>query len=170
MTFRVNDGLADSAVRTATVSVTATNDAPTVDLDSTQGGTGSTATFTEDGAAASLAPNAAVADVDSASLASATITLTNRPDGTAESLAVTSPAATRSPPRLQQRHRRPHPAGPATRSQFQTVLSRVTYANSDQDPDTTAARYGQGQRGSTDSNVATATVTVIAVNDAPAST
>jgi VCBS repeat-containing protein len=81
---------------TVSVDVTCVNDAPVVDLDTTAGGSGSTATFSETsphtGNGVLVAPDAAVTDVDDANLESLTVVLTNRPDGDAlESLSATIP-------------------------------------------------------------------------------
>src|SRR5204863_3829416 len=68
---------------------TCVNDAPVTDLNGTgNAGFDTTAAFTEDSPAASVAPNADLTDVDNTSLASATITLTNPLDGTPAGAAV----------------------------------------------------------------------------------
>ena len=63
-----------------TVKVVAVNDAPVLDLDASGGGTGFANTFTEDGPAVAITDtDVSITDVDSTNIASATITLTNRP-------------------------------------------------------------------------------------------
>jgi VCBS repeat-containing protein len=85
-----NDGDADSNTAIASVSIVPLNAAPVVDLNGAgTPGFGVTAAFTEDAGPATLAPAADVSDADNASLASATVTLTNRPDGPAESISAT---------------------------------------------------------------------------------
>jgi len=62
VTFVVNDGDLSSNTATATVTVVPINAAPVVDLDDTNAASAnSTASFTEDGTAVPIAPNAAVA-------------------------------------------------------------------------------------------------------------
>src|SRR6185295_6509707 len=78
--FRVSDGTALSNVATTVVGVTAVNDAPVL------AGTG-TVTFTEGNPAVVLAPVITATDVDSASLAGATVTITNLLDAGLELLA-----------------------------------------------------------------------------------
>ncbi|MET0074000.1 MAG: Ig-like domain-containing protein [Candidatus Thiodiazotropha lotti] len=91
--FSVNDGTADSvASYTMTVDVTAVNDAPALDLDSNdssgQSGADFAAAFTEDGGAVSIADaDAVLSDIDSPTLQSLTVTITNLSDGASESLA-----------------------------------------------------------------------------------
>src|SRR5205814_2753176 len=72
-TYKANDGTDDGNTVTVTLNVTAVNDAPVVDLNGTgTAGIDTTAAFTEDSPAASVAPAADVSDVDNANLASAT--------------------------------------------------------------------------------------------------
>ena len=130
----------------------------------------SSASFTEDGAAAVLAPNAAVADADAGDqIESATVTLTNRPDGAAESLAVTLSGGISAGAGYDSGTGVLTLTGAATPAQYETVLQTVRYTNSSQAP-TTAARLVTFtvNDGQADSATRTATVTVTAVNDAPA--
>ncbi|WP_243058325.1 Ig-like domain-containing protein [Nocardioides sp. SR21] len=172
VTVTVDDGLAESSSRTATVSITATNDEPTLDLDSNEAGTGSAAAFTEGDAATALAPDASIADVDSATLVSATITLTARPDGGSESLAVTIPGG--SPISIVGGAYDAGTgvlalSGTATKAQYEDVIQTLTYANTDQDPDGASRSVTVTVNdGDADSAASTATVTVTPVNDAPA--
>ncbi len=67
---------------TATVSGTVTNVTPALDLDASGGGTGWTATFTENGTAVSIADiDAAITDADDSNMESASVTLTNQQSG-----------------------------------------------------------------------------------------
>ncbi len=80
----MDDGNGGTASREVVITVTGTNDAPQIDLNSTvgEGDTGFSAVFTENGAAVSIADgNIDVDDVDTQYLRSATITLTNKQDG-----------------------------------------------------------------------------------------
>ena len=83
-TFQVRDdgGIANGGVdldqtpNTFTINVGAPNASPVLDLDDTNGGTGSSASYTEnDPVAVLLAPNAIVSDADGATLAGATVTI-----------------------------------------------------------------------------------------------
>ena len=73
---------------TATINITAVNDAPVIDLLTTAGvqTTAITAAFTESGGAVTVAPQLTLADVDSTSAAGATVTLTNAQTGDVLSL------------------------------------------------------------------------------------
>ncbi len=86
----VNDGFSNStaAVCTLTVKVTAS---PTVDLAASVTGTSYSATYTVGGSAVAIAAaNATVADTDSTKLASMTVTITNRKNGSSEILSATT--------------------------------------------------------------------------------
>lgn len=169
ITFTVNDGDVDSATATATVTVTAVNDAPVVDLNGTgTGGINTTATFTEDGGAIVMAGATDVTDVDSNNLVSATITLTNRPDGALESLSVDVTGTLITADAYVPGTGVLFLHGTDTVANYQQVLRTAKYNNTDQDPDTTARLVNfKANDGAVDSAVATATITVIAVNDAP---
>ena len=99
-TFQVRDdgGTANGGVdldpipRTITFDIKSVNDIPVVDLDvddSTIGGADFTASFTTGGAPVPIsdAGDISISDIDHTILQSLTVTLTNRPDGTLESLA-----------------------------------------------------------------------------------
>ena len=77
-----------SASDTATINITAVNDAPVIDLLTTAGvqTTAITAAFTESGGAVTVAPQLTLADVDSTTAAGATVTLTNAQTGDVLSL------------------------------------------------------------------------------------
>ena len=111
ITFVVNDGTDDSGTATADMSVVATNDAPTLDLNGAGAGANETATYAEDQPAVTLAPNTLASDPDNANLQSATVTLTNHPDGAAESAVGRHVRHVDHGRRLRQRHRRPVPLG-----------------------------------------------------------
>lgn len=138
------------------------------------GGAGGTVGFTENGAAVAVAPGLTVADVDSASLASATVSITGgfqtgqdvlaftnsnattfgniagSYDATTGVLTLTSSGAT------------------ATLAQWQAVLRAVTYANSSEAPNTADRTISVTVNDSAETATAvTQTVTVTAVNDAP---
>src|SRR5205085_2673259 len=70
VTFVINDGAVDSAPSTKAVSVAGVNDAPVV---STSGGT---TVYTENGAPLAIDASLSVADIDTATLASASVSIT----------------------------------------------------------------------------------------------
>ena len=140
VTFTVNDGNVDSASATSTVQVVPLNSPPVVDLDSTDASFDSSATFTEDSPAVNIAPNPDITDVDAfdTHMESATITLTNRPDGANESLATDASGtsgitvdAYDSSTGVLFLH------GHGTIADYETLISRIKYDNSSQNPDTT---------------------------------
>ncbi len=167
---------------TATVSVTVTcvNDGPLVDLNGpTPAGTGFAVTFTEGDPPLLLAdgvdPDAAtISDVDSTTLTTLTVTLTNLLDATFEVLDANVTGfpniskaydATTNPLQgvLTLSTVTPQPV-----ADFQAVLRTVTYQNTDADPDTTARSVSFVASDGTDSGApATATVTVVAVDVPP---
>jgi hypothetical protein len=164
-----NDGTSNSTTAVATVTIQGVNDTPSVDLNGTGAGTGFEATFTEDGApVAIVGATAVIGDVDSANLSSATITITNLLDGAAELLAAitTGTAITAN-----------YVAatgiltltGSDSLTSYQQVLRTLTYANSSQNP-TTTARLIQVvvNDGTNNSTARTSTVSIVAANDAPA--
>jgi len=153
-----------------TVTVTAVTDPPTVDLDTTAGGTGSTAIFTENGASTPVVgATVGIADVDSATLGSATVVLTNAQPGDALAIFGTLPpglsgAIDTSVAGLITVTL----TGTATPAAYQTALQQIQFSNSSENPPTVARTITvQVNDGGLDSNVATAVLNVVAVNDAP---
>src|SRR5205823_8888529 len=157
-----------SNIASRSVLVIPVNDAPVVDLDNTTAGNDSTATFTEDGGAVSFAPNAAITDVDSTNLTSATITLTNHPDGAAEALGVTTTGTSITAGAYNATTGVLSLTGTDTVAHYQAVIRTLTYNNSSQNPTTTSRSVTVVVSDGTDSSVTrTATITVTPVNDAP---
>ena len=160
-----------SNAATKVINVTAVNDAPVVDLNGGAAGIDYTTTFTEDGPAVAAVDAAAltVTDADNANIASATITLTNHPDGADESLSVTgvscpgiTVAAYNSSTGVLAL------TGSTTKAAYQACLRTLTYNNADQDPNTSDRSVTvKVNDGSLDSATATSTIHVTAVNDAP---
>jgi cyclophilin family peptidyl-prolyl cis-trans isomerase len=132
--------------------VTQTDAAPVVSL------ANASTTYTTGGAKVAVAPKATIVDTDSAMLASVSLTLSNRLNGAAESLAAatsgTSIVAAYSDGVLAL-------SGVASVAEYQTVLRTVTYCNS-------GVLLSAGQRtvtvtandGITNSQAATTTITV----------
>jgi hypothetical protein len=147
------------ATATVTVTVTCVNDAPVL------GAGGGSPTYTEDAPAVAVDPALTVADVDDVSLESATVTVTNLLNAGAETLAAstggTSIAASYLAPTLTL-------TGTDTLANYQAVLRSVAYSNSSQSPSPVARIVSfRVNDGTTDSNLASTSVSVVPVNDAP---
>ncbi|MEZ6058705.1 MAG: DUF4347 domain-containing protein, partial [Planctomycetaceae bacterium] len=170
VTVQLTDGAFVSKTRTATIHVAVSNDPPAVDLNGAGVGTGYTSTFTEDGASVAIMDaTGTVTDVDSANIASATITLTNAQASDVLSISGALPAGISSvidtsvPGVITVTL-----TGSATKANYETALKAIRFANSSQDPNTTNRNITvKVNDGSLDSNVATATIQVVAVNDPP---
>jgi hypothetical protein len=135
------------------------NDAPVL------GAGGGSPTYTEDAPAVAVDPALTVADVDDVSLESATVTVTNLLNAGAETLAAstggTSIAASYLAPTLTL-------TGTDTLANYQAVLRSVAYSNSSQSPSPVARIVSfRVNDGTTDSNLASTSVSVVPVNDAP---
>lgn len=158
-----------SAIAQATIAVEPQNDTPIIDLNGPEPGTTFQATFTEDSGKTPIVDPAqlTVTDLDSAQLTVAFVKLTNKPDGTQESLTteITLPEiaitynANSGELRLQ---------GPATPAQFQQVLRSVVYNNLSQNP-TNSDRQVEFtvSDGISTSVKAISTIAINRVNDAP---
>ncbi|MEA2438345.1 MAG: hypothetical protein QOF65_2901, partial [Thermoleophilaceae bacterium] len=170
ITVVVNDGQVNSGppVATSHVSVTPHNDAPTLDLNGAGGGVDTTADFTEDQPSpTTLAPSTVVGDVDNANLQSATITLTNPLDTTAETLTADT-TGTSVIASYDTDHHVVTLSGNRPLSEYQQVLQTIAYNNSSQNADATNRVVNfVVNDGSNDSNSPTATVTIHVVNDPP---
>src|SRR5206468_758039 len=111
--------------------------------------------------------DATVSDVDSANLASLTVTITNLLDIGFETLTadVTGTSITANYVLATGVLTL---TGPDTVANFQTVLQKVKYHNSDNDPDPTPrVIHFVANDGSTNSNTATSTVTIVPVDTPP---
>jgi VCBS repeat-containing protein len=154
---------------TVSVSVTCLNDAPVVDLDGSAPGNDFAATFTEGNPATLIEDplDATVTDIDSATLASLTVTLTNLLDVGSETLSAdvtgTSITAIYVPGTGVLTL-----TGPDTVANFQTVLRTVRYLNTDNAPDATPrVIHFVANDGTTNGNTAVSTVTVVSVDTSP---
>src|SRR5205823_2424274 len=96
-----------------------------------------TASYTEDGGAVVLAPTNTITDVDNANLASATVTLTNRPDGTDEALLVDTTGTAITADAYDSSTGVLFLHGTDTKAHYVQVLQSVAYNNLSQNPDTT---------------------------------
>ena len=110
-----------------------------------------------------------ITDADDTTIESATITLTNRPDGADESLSVSGSLPTGITASAY------NPAtgelvltGSATLADYQAAIAQVQYDNASADPDgadrTITVVVNDGDD---DSNLATSTISISALNDAP---
>ena len=154
-----NGGMDTSAAQTFTIDVTAVDDPPVLS-------TPHMAAFVEDGGAVTVAPAITATDVDSATLASATVTLTNAQDGAAEQLGagacggLTVGGAGTGVLAI---------SGTAPLATYQACLQSVTFEHTSDTPTESPARAITlvVHDGAADSNPATSTVTVTAVADPP---
>ena len=157
--FQANDGTSNSNIVATVVGITAVNDPPVL----TAGG--GSPTFTEDGSPVAVDPGLVVVDVDSGSLASATVTITNLLNAGDELLAATTAGtgitASYTAPTLTL-------TGADSVANYQQVLRSVTYENTSDSPSTTPRALDfQANDGLANSNIVTTTLGVTAVNDAP---
>jgi len=166
-----NDGTIDSAAVSSTISVTAVNDAPSVDLDPDNSGgnqPGFAAGFTENGGAVKIEDtDAAISDPDTANISSMTVTITNvQPDDTLDATPAGSITKTYHPTTgiLEL-------SGTDTQANYRTVLRSVTFDNTSNNPVSTArtitfaADDGLGNGAS-----ATCTLSITTSNDPPVMT
>jgi large repetitive protein len=164
--FTVNDGDGASGSDTATINITAVNDAPVVG-----GTTGVNTSYTEQAAAVVVDSGVTVSDVDSANLAGATVSITGG-FSSGDTLHFTNTAtitgsydSTTHVLTL---------SGSDTVANYQTALRSVTFDNlSNDDPTRTSAtrtitwQVDDGSASSHLSNTPTSTITITPVNDAP---
>ena len=151
---------------TLTITVTGTNDIPVVDLDandSTAAGLNYAGTFTEGAGGISIGDiDLSVADPDS-NITGATITLSNPKTGDVLSAGALPPGinATVAGNIVLL-------SGSATLADYQTAIRAITFANTAETPDGTPRSITVTVTdGSATSNSATATINMVAVNDAP---
>lgn len=164
-----NGGIDLSTAQTFTITVTAVNDPPVLDLNGPAAGTGYSANFTEGAAPVAIVDAAAmtVTDIDSAQLVSATVTITNVLNGVDEVLAVD---ATGSGLTVNYAAGVLALTGSAAPSVYQTVLRTTTYANASNNPDETPRLIefiAEDADGGVSAPPAVATVSVAGVNSAP---
>uniref|UniRef100_UPI001177D3F7 Ig-like domain-containing protein n=1 Tax=Crenothrix polyspora TaxID=360316 RepID=UPI001177D3F7 len=166
VTYTLSDG---TITTTATLALTVTpvNDAPIVDLNGAPAGTGFTPTFTENGAGVSISvPTVLVTDVDDTAMESATIVLTNPQTGdvlvvgtlptgiTASSYNPSTGTITLS--------------GSASKADYAAAINAITFAATNDMPSTVDRLIDVTVNdGDLDSTIATTTIHVIAIDDAP---
>jgi len=167
----VNGGITpySTATEIVTIIVNPVNDLPKVDLNGSLPGTDYTVSFLEGGAPVPIAESGAtITDVDHTQLAKLTVTLTNRPDGAAESLAADVSGTSILPIAYDPTTGILILNGPDSIDNFQTVLRRITYTNTSGIP-TTAARTVTvvANDGAEDGPIATSLISVNPTNSAP---
>ncbi|MBV7515346.1 VCBS domain-containing protein [Pseudomonas sp. PDM25] len=159
-TFAVSS--ADGTLTSVTVHISGTNDAPVMT-------TGGSLSYTENQTTTAINSALTITDIDSSNLTGATVSITSNFATGQDILAFTnqngitgSYNAGTGVLTL---------TGAATVVQYQAALRSVTYSNSSDNPSTTARtisfQVDDGAAANHASNVATTTVTVSAVNDAP---
>src|SRR5262249_26062308 len=168
VTWQLNDGSGSfnlSAVSTTTISITAVNDPPTLNV-------AASASYTEQAAATTLSGAAAVTDPDSLTLAGATVRIaggTFAGDGDVLAATVSGTSITAS---YDSSTETLTLSGIDTTAHYQSVLDSVTFFDASDNPTT----YGSNATrtltwvvtdGSASSTVATETLAVTALNDAP---
>ena len=114
--YEISDGNGGTSVGRATITVSAVNDAPVVDLDPAAGGNDNVATYTEQAPVVTLASGIVIADVDSATLTGASgASSAARSRAAAAMIIWASPGPGRHDQRhqllLHRHHRHPHPDG-----------------------------------------------------------
>ena len=159
VTFVAGDGILNSNTATRTITVTSVNDAPVVTA------TVASLAYTENGSPA-LDPAITVTDVDSANLASATVSMTiNYANGEDALIFATQNGIVGAW----------NPAtgvlalsGNASVANYQTALRSITYNDNSNSPSTaTRTVTFVANDGGVASNIASRSITVTAVNDAP---
>jgi lipopolysaccharide export system protein LptA len=170
LTWTVNDGLLTSAPQTSNVSVVFVNDPPTL--------SGLTAaSWTEEGAAATLSPGASVTDPDDLNLSSATVQITGGTftgDGDVLSADTSGTAITASYNAATETLTL---TGTDTLAHYQTVLDKIAFSagenptNFGSDPTRTLtwvlADPSGTAAGGSNTTTTTSSINIIAVNDAP---
>ncbi|MDI1341020.1 VCBS domain-containing protein [Polaromonas sp.] len=166
-------GTASGGVDTATLSISSmvtvvsVNDvAPTLDLDGGTGGTGYVTSYTENGAGVPITAATQVLADDNTNLSGAVITLTNWQAG--DSLSIGSIAAGITYTFSGPNNNILTLSGSAPVASYAAALRAITYLNSSESPNTTPRSITVSvSDGTFSSAVATTTVNVVSVNDAP---
>ncbi|WP_211251218.1 VCBS domain-containing protein [Deefgea rivuli] len=164
----VNDGTANSNTAVSTISVTAVNDAPVLDLDASAAGTGFTTTYVENAAGVAIADvDSLITDVDSANLQTATITLSNTQVG--DVLSFTGlPAGITGSSAIVGGNIVITLTGNASKATYETALEAIRFSNTSDAPSTVDRIINVVVNdGALNSNTAVSTIKVTAVNDAP---
>ncbi|MEQ9425068.1 MAG: Ig-like domain-containing protein, partial [Cyclobacteriaceae bacterium] len=160
---------ATSSIVTVTINITPVNDPPVLDLDD-DNSSGATAAdyftnFVQGGNAVAVGDtDVDIDDPDDTNIESVTLILTNRPDGTDESLSIDAGdllgSASVSDP-YSNADGQLEISGTATLAQYQTMINSIVYENLSSDPDVADRNITIViNDGDNDSNTATANITV----------
>jgi VCBS repeat-containing protein len=161
-TYKANDGLSNSNVATATITVNPVNDAPVLTG-------GSAISYTENSVATAIDNTITITDVDSANLASATIQVTSNYASGQDVLSYTSAFGITGS--FNAGTGILTLSGTSSVANYQTALRNVKYFNSSDDPSTATRtvtfRVNDGGAVNNLSNIVSSTVSITAVNDPP---
>ncbi|MFN6453531.1 MAG: beta strand repeat-containing protein [Nostoc sp. EfeVER01] len=162
ISFIVNDGAANSTAITRDINITPVNDAPVATA------TNSALAYTEN-ATTVIDSGITVSDVDSANLASATVSITSGFASAQDTLTFTSQNGITG--NYNSSTGVLTLTGSATIANYQTALRSVTYTNSSDNPTTTPRTVSFVVNDGTDnSTVVTRNINITAVNNAPIAT
>lgn len=170
--YQIRDDNGATGTATVTVNVVSINEPPILDLSSSQPGNNYSTVFVEGTTPIAITGSVSIIDADDTELTSATITLTNIPDGEIEGLSILGTL----PSGITAGAYDPETGiilltGTAPIASYETALSQVVYSNSSQNPNTQnrVINVVVSDR-QDDSNIPTSTITVDAVNDPPVNT
>ncbi|MCA9036957.1 MAG: hypothetical protein KDA91_17600, partial [Planctomycetaceae bacterium] len=164
-------GSVDVLFGTINVDITPVNDATVIDLDAddSSGVTGQNfqTTFTEGGPAVAVSDSdATLTDIDSSTLAGITVKITNRLD--AEEALTADTTGTALTAVWDTNTDTLTISGSGSIVDYQSVLQTVLYNNSSENPDTSTRNITfVANDGTSDSQIATTSLSVVAINNAP---
>ncbi|WP_347870647.1 tandem-95 repeat protein, partial [Plantibacter sp.] len=159
-TYKANDGTSDSNTVTVTLTITAANDPPAVVM------AGAALAYTENDGAVAIDSSLTVADIDSPTLASATVRLSGNFTAAEDVLAFTSQNGITGT--FDSATGVLTLTGTATVAHYQAALRSVTYRNTSSNPSTLPRTISVTvSDGALSSTVATRTITIAAVNNQP---
>jgi len=170
--YQVRDDNGATGTATVTVNVISVNEPPILDLNSSQLGNNYSTVFVEGTTAVAITGSVSIIDADDTELTSATITLTNIPDGEIEGLSILGTL----PSGITAGNYDPATGiilltGTAPIASYETALSQVVYSNSSQNPNPQNRVINVVVSDRQDnSNIPNSTITVDAVNDPPVNT
>ena len=168
----VDDGVAPAITGTKAITVTPVNDVPVLDLNGAAAGIDFTTTFVEGGGAIDITAVAvSLIDIDSSSLNSIVVNLTNRFDPTSKESLSANVGATSLTAVWSSATDTLTISGVGTVADYLTVLATVQYDNTSNNPNaTTRIVTFIANDGTGDSVLATTTVNFTVVNNAPTAT
>ncbi|MCJ9669507.1 DUF5801 repeats-in-toxin domain-containing protein, partial [Neorhizobium sp. SHOUNA12B] len=170
-TYGMKDAHGLTSTASLTIAITGTNDATVIDLNGAAGGNGAATNATEQ-TPQQFAWQASLADVDSSTLQSMTVTLAHNLDGASETLFLNA-TATAAAVGLNVGYNSTtgvlSVTGLASIATYETILKNIVYQDNSDNPDTSIDRTLTVvvNDGVSDSAPQVATVHMIAINDAP---